>query len=334
MRVMRLTEPDADVLTCGLLSAGRFAAAFVRALGRRKTPDGIQLLVWCAGVLLYLATQHGLVQWHHWAFRFMVLAAPWMAVAGAWWLAALPGKLRVALWAVVLVSAGQVFVVVQARTSQAAWRAMMEPERSAGYFHYRYWRAWAAQFDHPGEPLVLALPIDRALAAFYRLDSPRRVELRRLSSLPAASAEAAVGDQAGWLVVPVDRFESREGRVMGMIGPLGLAAYRRLKPGEPPRPMIYGNQLIGEGGTLRRLLMIRTWVDAPVRLELFNPAAAEVRFELRSPSGQVTGALAAGERRTWEIPVPPDVLAPVTVDFPRGEAPDVTTTAIMVRLAP
>lgn len=333
-RVLRLPEPDADVVTCGVLGVALFLGGLGVAVAAKKREGAAQILVWGGGVLVYLVVQHALVQWHHWAFRFMVLAAPWVAVAGAWGLGGLPRKVRVAAWAVLLISALEVFVTVQARASQAAWPALTRPERSASYFYYRTWRGWAGQLDQRDAPLRLALPIDRALASFYRLDPPRRVELTSLAGLSDETAEAAVRDRPGWLVVPVDRFQSHEGRVLGITGPLGLAAYRKLEPGERPRPMIYANQLIGHGETMRRLLMVRTWADAPVHLELFNPAVEQVRFDLRTPSGQVAGVLAAGERRTWEIPVPPEVLATVTIDFPRGAAPDVTATAVMVRLTP
>jgi hypothetical protein len=334
-RVMRLTAPDADVVTCGVLAAGLFVVGMLLAGGGRKRPSAVQVLVWGGGVIGYLLVQHALVQWHHWAFRFMVLAAPWVAVVGAWGVNCLPGKLRLGVWTVLLVSAAEVFFVMQGRTGQAAWLAVTHPERSASYYIYSHNRAWAGQLDLPDEPLRLAFPINRALASFYRPAPPRPAELERLSTLDAATAEAAVGAAPGWLLVPLEHFMGREGRVMGRAAlSLNLAAYRALRPGEPPQPLLYGHQLLTEGANFRRELLLRTWSDAPVRLELFNPGAVECRFELRAPGGGATGVVPAGARLVVDAPVPADVLAVVTVDFPKP-APEATAPgSLLIRLMP
>jgi hypothetical protein len=314
-RVLRLPAPDADVVTCGLISVGLFLGGFFLAAVARRREGATQILVWGGGVLIYLLVQHGLVQWHHWAFRFMVLAAPWVAVTGAWGLGALPRKVRLASWVVVLGSAAEVFVMVQARTSQAAWPALMEPERSASYFYYRNWRNWAGQLDRPDAPLRLAFPIDHALASFYRLDPPRSVVIERLSDLKALTAEAAVGAAPGWLVVPLEQFMGREGRIMGRTGLFNLAAYRKLQPGERPQPLLYGYRAQRLGEILRDELLLRTWADAPVRLEFANPRTTVCRFELRTPTATLTAEVPAGERLVLEVPVPSDIPAWITIDY-------------------
>ena len=334
-RVMQLTEPDADVVTCGLLSLVVFAGSLVlAALWRKRAVAAPQVLVWGVGVIGYLLVQHALVQWHHWAFRFMVLAAPWIAVVGAWGVGCLPRKLRVAAWAVLIVSALDVFAVVQWRTSQAAWQALTRPERSASYYYYSHWRTWAGQLDQPAEPLRLAFPINNSLASFYRLAPPRRVVLERLSGIRAGTAEAAVGSSTGWLVVPLEQFMGREGRVMGRTALFNLAAYRALRPGERPKPLLYGDRLIEAGGQWRRELWLRTWSDAPVRLELFNPGKAACRFEVRTPTGRVADVVPAGARLMREVPVPADILSLVTIDFPPPTAAVTDQDLLMVRLAP
>lgn len=314
-RVMQLAAPDADVVTCGIISVVLFLGGLLTAVVARKREGAGQILVWGAGVLIYLLVQHGLVQWHHWAFRFMVLAAPWVAVAGVWGLGALPRKLRVAVWAVVLVSAAEVFVMVQARTNQAAWPALTQPERSASYFYYRNWRTWAGQLDRADAPLRLAFPIDHALASFYRLDPPRSVAIERLSDIKALTAEAAVGSAPGWLVVPLEQFMGREGRVMGRTELFNLAAYRKLQPGERPQPLLYSYRARKMGEMLRDELLLRTWADAPVRLEFFNPRATVCRFELRTPTATLTKEVPAGARLVVEVPVPADIPAWVTIDY-------------------
>lgn len=331
-RVMQLAAPDADVVTCGIISVALFLGGALLAAVARKREGAGQVLVWGGGVLVYLLVQHGLVQWHHWAFRFMVLAAPWVAVIGAWALGVLPRKLRVAGWAVVLVSAADVFFMVQARASQAAWPALTQPERSASYFYYRNWRAWAGQLDQADAPLRLAFPIDHALASFYRLDPPRPVAIERFSDLKALTAEAAVGSAPGWLVVPLEQFMGREGRVMGRTGLFNLAAYRQLQPGERPRPLLYAYRARKLGEMLRDELLLRTWADAPVRLEFLNPRTTACRFELRTPTATLTPEVPAGAHLVLEVPVPADIPAWVTIDY--APAASESEGNLRIRLVP
>lgn len=334
-RVMQLTEPDADVVTCGILGVGLFLGGLLlAALTGRQEVAATQILVWGGGVIGYLLVQHALVQWHHWAFRFMVLVAPWAAVIGAWGVGRLSRKWRVAVWVVVLVSAVEVFAVVQGRASQAAWQALTNPGRSASYHVYSHWRAWAWQLDPLDEPLRLALPIDRALASFHRLAPPRPVVFERLSGLQAATAEAAVGSAPGWLVVPLEQFMGREGRVMGRTRLADLAAYRALRPGERPQPLLYRHRLLTTEAGLRRELLVRTWSDVPVRVELFNPKATDCAFELQTPTGRVVGVVPGGARLAIAVPVPADVLAVVTIDFPKPEPGAVAPGVPLVRLVP
>jgi len=333
-RVMQLTEPDADVVTCGIVGAVLFVAGLLLAVTDRRRVAAAQVAVWGGGVVIYLLVQHGLVQWHHWAFRFMVLAAPWMAVVGAWGVGGLPRGWRVAAWAVLLVSAAEVFALTQWRTSQAAWQALTQPGRSASYFAYSHWRAFAEQLDPPGGPLRLAFPIDKPLASFYRLAPPRPVALEQLSRMKAATAEAASATAPGWLVVPLEQFMGREGRVMGRTRLPDLAAYRALRPGEQPQPLLYRLRLIMAGENFRRELLVHTWSDVPVRIELFNPGTAARGFELRTSTGRVADTVPAGARLVVVAPVPADVLAVVTIDFPRTSAGTVDQGIPLVRLVP
>lgn len=333
-RVMRLTEPDADVVTCGLLGMLAFLGGLMLAFWRRRqAPGAAQILVWGGGVVVYLLVQHALVQWHHWAFRFMVLAAPWVAVVGAWGLGFLPRKLRVAAWALLLLSATDVFTAVQWRTNQAAWQAVTQPERSASHYYYRRWRVWAGQLDHPAEPLRLALPIDQALASFYRLKVPRLVLLERLTDVHAITAEAAVEGVPGWFVVPLDQFMGREGRVMGRTG-YNIAAYRALQPGERPRPLLYRSELVEKNGRWGQELLLRTWSDVPVRLEFFNPGKTDCLIELHTPVAGLTEVVPAGAHVVLAVPVPADVLARVTVDFPSPGPEAKGSSPLLVRLVP
>lgn len=331
-RVMALTEPDADVVTIGLLGTGAFLAGWFFALLRSRRPDAQQIAIWGAGVVIYLLVQHTLVQWHHWAFRFTVLATPWMAVVGAWGVSALPARLRLVTWTVLGLSAAAVFFDMQVRANQAAWQAWTRPERAASYYQYSHWRAWAAELDEPARPLRVAFPIDRPLAAFFRTVPARTVEIAQLSTLTAATAEAAAG--ADWLVVPLERFMGREGRVMGRTNlPFGLAAYRPLAPEERPRPLLYRQQVTDLGEKRRCELLVRVWNDAPLRLEMVDPAATESRFEIRTAHGTITDTIAAGARKVIEVPVP-EGLAPVSLEFSPPRSADGQRLNLLVRLAP
>ncbi len=333
--ILKLAEPDADVAACGLIGAGLFLAGLLAAgFGWSRLPGAPQIFVWGAGVAVYFATQHALVQWHHWAFRFMVLVAPWMAVCGTWVVALLPRLGRVVAWAVVLVSSVEVFITVQARANQAAWQAVTRPARAAPYYQYLNWRLWAERLDQVEEPLRVAFPIDRPLAAFYRLTPARPVYIGSLAGLDAASAEIAVGTAPGWLVVPSEHFMGREGRVLGRVGPLGVAAYRALRPGEKPQPLAYAFRARLAGDKCRDELLLRTWVDVPVRLELSNPDQASCPFELRSPAATLQGVVPAAGRLVIEVPLPPEVLCWITIEYAGLSAEARANGGLRVRLAP
>lgn len=331
--VLHFPKPDADVVTGGLLATACFLGGLAAAVWRRgRNPHAVQVLVWGGGVLGYLLTQHALVQWHHWAFRFMVLAAPWIGVVGAWGIDCYAQRLRVALWTALVLSAGQVFAVVQWQTSQAAWQAVMQPERAAPYETYMRWRVWTGQLDQPAEPLRVAFPPNHPLASFYRLSPPRRVIIEPLSRLPAGTAEEALGSDAGWLVVPLEHFQGREGRVMGRTGLYDLAAYRRLRAGERPVPLLYSHRQSDRGAQWRRELRVRTWSDVPVRLELRNPGDTAWSFVVHTPTGEVSGRLAPGAQQQLDVPVPPDVLASIMIDYPKFSGPTTTPNRLAVKL--
>ena len=99
-------------------------------------------------------------------------------------------------------------------------------------------------------------------------------------------------------------------------------------------PLLYRSGLSEVEGRPRRELWLRTWSDVPVRLEFFNPGAKDCRLELRTPLAGRVEMVPAGARLVLEVPVPADVLALVTVDFPKpvSGAPDQALP--LVRLVP
>jgi len=321
--VLDQANPDADVIGCGLPAALLFLAAGALALiRRRREPAAGQVLVWGAGVVIFVLVQHALVQWHQWQFRFLVLAAPWAAALGAWALDRLPRRLAVAGWAVALVSAAQVFGLVQARAHQAGWAATTRPERALSTFLLTQWSDWSAELAPATEPLRVAQPINRPLAAFFRRPPAQGVTFESLAALRAPTAEAAVAGRPGWLVVPVGRFQGAEGRVQGRTWlfngdgahPNSVAAFRALAPGEEPAPLLYRRRLQPAEGGLSGELVVRTW-KPEISLRLFNPAPAPWHYTIETPLGRRGGTLAPGAETIVTVPIVPDVPAGVAVAF-------------------
>ena len=234
-KVLRLPAPDADVVSCGLLSVILLAAGLASALIRRREKDASLVLVWGGGVGLFVLCLYALLQWHPYSFRFWALVAPWMAVVAGWGLESLPRLARVAGWGVVAIGTAVTCWNGTVHTYQAGWPAVTSPGRGLGYAVFSQVRQWGQTLDPFDETLQVALPVNQPLAAFLRTGDARRIELRRLSQLPA-TAELAVQDSSGWLVVPAQHFSGREGRVEKRMwlfsgdenSPFSLAAYHRV----------------------------------------------------------------------------------------------------------
>lgn len=315
--------PDADVLSCGLVAVAAFLFGAVVATRRRTShPMAAQILVWSGGVVAYIIVQHALVQWHLWAFRFVVLVAPWMAVVGAWGVCQLVRRMQLVLWAIVVASAAQVFIFVQLRAYQAAWQVVTRPGSSMATILYDHWRTWADELDRSGTPLRLAFPINYAEGVLYRLNKPRLTTVERFSDLNVASAEAATANTDRWLVVPAFLFEGREGRVFGRTclfkgeekSAYSVAAYRALQPGESPVPILYHSSdfLINDG--IQRKLLIKSWQPS-ITLHVKNPSELLWKFEVSTGSIHQSGQLQANEQIALEIPIGNHAPTEMTFDF-------------------
>jgi len=236
-KVLQLSAPDADVASCGVLGFLLLVAGFAGALVRRTQPGAGLVLVWGGGVGLFVLSLYALLQWHPYSFRFWTLVAPWMAVVAAWWLESLPRLLRRAGWWLVAAGTLLVFAGSVLGVYQAGWPAVAHPEQGLSYTVSGQIRQWIRTLDSAAAPLDVALPVNQPLAAFLRTSEGRRIELRHLSAQPA-TAELAVRDCAGWLIVPARYFAGHEGRVEKRTwfffgdeaSPFSLAAYRRLPP--------------------------------------------------------------------------------------------------------
>lgn len=234
-KVLQLPAPDADVTSCGVLSLVLLAVGLVAALFRRPQFEARLVLVWGGGVGCFVLCLYALLQWHPYSFRFWTLVAPWMAVVAAWGLESLPRPARLAGWVFVGGSTLLVFGSSTSGTYQAGWPAAMQPQQGLSFTVFSQVRQWTRTLDPSSATLLVALPVNQPLAAFLRTGEARRVELRRLSEQPP-TAELAVRQLEGWLVVPAGHFSGREGRVEkrewlffgDAKSPFSLAAYRRL----------------------------------------------------------------------------------------------------------
>ena len=320
--VLSQPAPDADVLSCGMMAVVFFSLGGLIAWVRRtRDSSAPQILVWSAGVVIYLLVQHTLVQWHPWAFRFVVLAAPWMGVVGAWGVSRLARKVQLILWVVIATSSLQVFTTVEAHL----WKispAISKPNTGFPLVLYRSWREWAGQLGQPGQPLKLAFPINYTEGSFYRLRDVRPVTLERFSLLETKTAEEAINGSKGWLVVPAYAFEGREGRVAGKTFLLygdensvySVAAYRALAPGEKPPPILYHDSESAIADGIRHLLRIKSW-DPTVTLRVQNPSNAIWRFAVSAGRAKNQGQLLAGEEVELHIPVESLEPMEVILDF-------------------
>jgi hypothetical protein len=265
-----------------------------------------------------------------------------MAVVAAWWMQTLPRLLRGPAWALSIAPAVGVTGTILTQTHQAGWRAITQPEISRGYFVFARWREWAGSLDAAGEPLRVALEFNQPAAAFYRLSPPRAVLPEIVPDPRSRTARDLMQGRGGWLVVPAALFVGREGDVAGRTwlfdgdptSPFSVAAYRALRPGEVPAPLVYRRQAAASAHGVRRELLVRTWTGAPLRLVLGNAGAEACRYSIFSPAANLRGELAANSSARVVLAVPVGVVAEISAVFepprPDGAAPAGTS----VDLAP
>ncbi len=319
------TGPDADVTSFGMVALALFLAGSLAAVARWRG-EGRLVAAWAAGVGVFVVFFHAMQQWHPFAFRYFVLAAPWVAVVSAWGIERLPGPWRAVVWAAALAAAADVCWSVTAHTHQSGWRTVTEPERSLTYFASENWGMWSEALEPAGAPLSLCLPEERPLAGFYRRSPSRQVSYLRDPGDTGETAEALVGGRQGWVVVAARRFLGREGRVAASVwllrgddgSPFSIAAYRALRPGERPRAVVYRDlRTTGNGGTTHELL-VKTWDAAPTRFMVSNPGAGAVRYHMMTPSGGFAGEVRPAGTAIAEATLPAGSVSEVKVFFEDG----------------
>ena len=336
--VLARPEPDADVVSCGVLAVLLAAAGATAAIGGARPGCGA-MRAWAAGLALYALAQHATLQWHAYGFRFHVLAAPWLAVLGAWAIEGAGRRGRLALWASVVAIGAATGAHVMLRTHQSGWRAVAAPERSRGFFVFANWRDWTRALGGERAALRVALPANLPVAAFFRVPGVR-AEWAREPAAAAAAAESAVPADGGWLVVPAGLFAGREGRVAARTwlfrgdegSAFSLAAYRRLRPGEEPAAAVYRHRVDGPETERRHALLVRAWPARGATLAIRNPDTAPWTWTVAAPGGVRSGRVAAGATVESALAVPADALAEVVVTLaPAGPAPTGAEPAVEVR---
>jgi hypothetical protein len=321
--VIRWPHPDADATSFGLVTIALFGLGTVVAGLRLWQAESRQIALWSVGVLGFMVYYHALQQWHPFGFRYFVLVAPWIAVVAAWGLERLPRRLRLAGWSLALLAAADVTWSVTTRAPNAGWPTVTKPEGNLGGFVASHWREFTRQLEPVDSPLEIALPDESPLTAFYRHHPSRPVTLRRPADRVAATAEAYARAFRGWTIVPASRFLGQEGNVLARVwtfygderSPYSLAAYRSLRPGESPAPVLYRDVGTRKGDDLVRQLLVRTWHEPQVRFELRNPGPDAVSYELSTPLGPHHGQLAGRSRTVIAVPLPTQIVVGLNLTF-------------------
>ena len=329
--VLSRSEPDADATSFGTVSLLLFMLAATIACVQWRRNDSRLVLVWSAGLTVSLLFFEAMQQWHPFAFRYFVLAGPWIAVCAAWGIEQL-GRLRRFFWTLAILGTATVGWNVTTHTHSAGWRAVVQPERSLGYFVASNWRDWSQSLDSTDAPLSIALPDERPLAAFYRQSPLRVVHLKPEPASTVTTAEKFIGNTPGWNVVAATRFLGREGNVRASVwlnhgneaDPYSVAAYRRLRPGEKAEPVVYRQQRRWSAGSVSDDILVKTWDSAAVRFSLSNPSNQDSHYQITTPTGINSGILRAKENIVASVSLQPNAVCEIIFSFTQDPGPSST----------
>ena len=333
---------DADVTTFGLVALGLFFWGATWSLLRVRQARDRLVLVWSGGVVVFVLFFTIMQQWHPYAFRYFVLAAPWIAIVGAWAIEQLRAPAKKLVWATTMLATISVGWFITMNTHQAGWRTVKNPQSSIMFFINQQWRSWAGQLDTKSEPLVVALQGELTLAGFFRQTPPRYVTLQPPPPEASPTAEAWLAGHSGWGIVQASRFIGREGETITKVllfdgsenSPLSLAAYRRRGPGEIPPPVLYRHQEIKAENRYTHKLLIKTWSDKQVKLRLTNPGNRTYGYQLITPESVSRGTLGSSATLTLTTHLSADSVNEAVLTFESAESPSSSEQAPVVELVP
>lgn len=322
-RLLAQDGPDADSTSFGDITLLLFLTGSLIALAQWRLGKGRLVLVWSAGVMLFLFYYNLMQQWHPFAFRYFVLVAPWVAIVAAWGIEQLGRWWRLTVWTLVAAGTLNVGWFVTNHTFQAGLMAVVQPEHAEGYFVAERWREWSQHLDHAQEPFLLALPPEKPIASFYRQWPQREVAFKPDPGNSVDTAENFVRGEKGWVIVPAKRFIGREGHVAASVwlfegkesSFFSLAAYRTLDPGETPQSILYRQTRVATDKSVTIELLVKTVSSEKIHLAIANPAKSAWNYDWATQLAQGQGVLEAGGCIDIEMPWPSDGLGKAKIVF-------------------
>lgn len=213
--LLNLEKPDADGTTFGLVLIALFAVASVSAVVSRKRRGAGEVRILSLGLLVALVFFHAMQLWHPFGHRYFILAAPWIAIVGAWFLQGIRHPIRKFAWGLVLFSSVCTASTTLYQSNNAGRVAAFHPELTKFLLVHLTWTDWLNQLPPAGDTMYVALPFDRPLAPFYRREKGPIITLVELEELEGLTLEQAVSKFNGaWLLTSPELFLGDEGNAV------------------------------------------------------------------------------------------------------------------------
>lgn len=235
-------SPDADGTTFGVPVMLLFGLGAVASVAWRRRGAG-EIRVVCLGIVSYFVFFHAMQLWHPYGYRYFILASPWIAIIGAWFLEGIRHPVRILVWGGVLISSASTAISTLYTCHNAGRGAAFYPRQSMFSYVHLTWSEWLSELPRAGDTIYVALPFNRPLAPFYRRENSPLVELVELGGLTGLTAEQAVSDlQGAWLITSPRNFLGNEGNVVRYEwlfrgdpnSPYSIVAYRTVAPRVAP----------------------------------------------------------------------------------------------------
>jgi hypothetical protein len=338
--VLLRTAPAADCTSFGTVTLLLCSAGSLIALARWRLRTGRLVLVWSSGVIMFLLFIHVMQSWSPFTFRYFVLVSPWVAIVAAWGIEQVGRQWRLVVWTLVAAGTLDISWYETAYARETGWQSIVRPKNLVAYFAAMRWREWSQSLDHAGDPLLLALPGERPLAAFYRQWPPRVVAFKPEPGNNLLTAEDFVRGEKGWVIVPATRFLGREGRVAASVclfdgeenTIFSLAAYRALGAGEKTNLIVYRHRHVMTEKSVNYDLLVKTVSGKALSLALDNPGKSACGYVWATPMAQNKGVLAAGSRIVVEMPMPMDAVGEIQIALASldGQRPGPTSPTVEI----